>query len=109
MFNRGETSLRASSERRNKDADPELRAKIGQKCDYLLTYKGHAMAPEMLIGEVSGGIPPADNWKCWSDFLVKLVLGCKDCILRIMDVCEENGKGTIMYCFQLHGMLSFIA
>ncbi|KAG2174760.1 hypothetical protein INT43_005818 [Umbelopsis isabellina] len=59
----GEITLNASAERRNKTCDPEVRARIGQRCDYLLTYKGHAMCPEVLIGEVSGGIPAGANWK----------------------------------------------
>jgi hypothetical protein len=61
------------------------------------------MWPEVLIGEVSGGIPAGANWKTWYDFLIKLVLGSRDCILRIMEKCEEQGKTTVMYSFQLSG------
>ncbi|KAG2171258.1 hypothetical protein INT43_004112, partial [Umbelopsis isabellina] len=92
----GETTLNASSERRNKSSDPEVRARIGQRCDYLLTYKGHAMYPEVLIGEVSGGIPAGANWKTWYDFLMKLVLGSRDCILRAIERCGEQGKTTVI-------------
>jgi hypothetical protein len=100
--------LNASSERRNKSSDPEVRARIGQRCDYLLTYKGHAIYPEVLIGEVSGGIPAGANWKTWYDFLIKLVLGSRDCILRIIERCGEQGKTTVMYSFQLSGKLTCI-
>ncbi|KAG2172406.1 hypothetical protein INT43_004948 [Umbelopsis isabellina] len=88
----GETTLNASSERR-----------IGQRCDYLLTYKGHALYPEVLIGEVSGGLPAGANWKTWYDFLMKLVLGSRDCILRTIEKCGEQGKTSVMYSFQLSG------
>ena len=103
---RGEIALQALSERRNRNTDPQLRAKIGQKCDYTLKFDGLALSPELDIGEISGGIPPGAHWKTWYDFLVKLVLGSRDCIYRIYqeaEVEEAEEDGVVIYCFQLHG------
>lgn len=102
---RGEVSLKASSERRNEHADPQKRARIGQKCDYLLTFRGLAYQPEVLIGEVSGGLPEAPNWKVWYDFLIKLVLGSRDCLYRMeKSGSKSDEESVLMYCYQLHGM-----
>lgn len=103
---RGEITLNASAQRRNKSTDPGVRARVGQRCDCLLTYLGHAVCPEALIGEVSGGTPAGANWETWYDFLMKLVLGSRDCILRIMEKSGEQGKSTVIYSFQLTGKLN---
>lgn len=63
------------------------------------------MWPEVLIGEVSGGIPAGGNWKTWYDFLMQLVIGSRDCILRVVDKCGDQAKNTVMYSFQLSGKL----
>jgi hypothetical protein len=107
---RGEKSLQASAARRNDKLVPQLRSRIGQKCDYLLRYDAIGSRPELLIGEVSGGLPAAANWKSWQDFLVKIVLGSRDCLYKIYSGCrnlEIGEEQVIIYSFQLHGKRKF--
>jgi hypothetical protein len=95
--------LKASKECRNKLVNPENRAIIGQKCDYILTYKGHSVCPELAIGEISGGLPEGAHWKMWHDYLIKLVLGARDCLERIYQAAKVAEGDIVIYCFQVQG------
>lgn len=75
-FIRGEITFNASA--------------VKQRCDYLLTYKGHPFSPEVLMGEVSGGLPADANLKAWHDLLIKLVLGSRASILRVMNHLDDE-------------------
>ncbi|KAJ2960579.1 hypothetical protein NQZ79_g3999 [Umbelopsis isabellina] len=98
-------SLPTSAARRNEQADQQIQSKIGQKCDYLLRYDAIGLQPEMLIGEISGGLPAAANWKSWHDFM-KLVLISRDCLARlgaIGAISQSKEDHLVVYAFQLHG------
>ncbi|CAG8611807.1 15029_t:CDS:10, partial [Funneliformis mosseae] len=43
---------------RNKNSDPQSQSRMGQKCDLIVTANRISWKPELLIGEVSGGIFP---------------------------------------------------
>ena len=43
----------------------------------MLKYRGLGFEPELFIGEISGGVPAAANWKTWYDYVIKLVLGAR--------------------------------
>ncbi|KAG2179818.1 hypothetical protein INT43_003601 [Umbelopsis isabellina] len=98
----GETSLKASADRRNWDVDPSEKSRIGQKTDYILNYLGMGVDAELFIGEVSGGLPKACNGKAWYDYLIKLVLGARDCLLRLQDYWGKDDD-RVFYFFQVHG------
>jgi hypothetical protein len=99
---RGETSLKASADRRNRALDPSERGRIGQKTDYILNYLGMGVDAELFIGEISGGLPKAGNCKAWYDYLIKLILGARDCLLRLQDHWG-NDDDRVFYFFQVHG------
>lgn len=84
--------------------DPSENARIGQKTDYILNYLGMGVDAELLIGEISGGLPRATNGKAWHDYLIKLVLGARDCLLRLQDYWGKDDD-RVFYFFQVHGKL----
>jgi hypothetical protein len=70
----------------------------------MLKFDGLSFSPEVVIGELSGGMPPGANWKTWYDFLVKLVLGSRDCICGEYTRRLRLKKAVSLYtAFQLHG------
>ncbi|RUS13040.1 hypothetical protein BC937DRAFT_86445 [Endogone sp. FLAS-F59071] len=53
----GEQSLKATTARRNKNRNPEERARAGFKVDAIILYVGLYWHPEIGCGEVAGGLP----------------------------------------------------
>jgi hypothetical protein len=102
----GEKSLESSAERRNQGKDPQTRARIGQKSDLLISSMKLAWQPELLLGEVSGGVDPrCSKCKEWQD-KVKLMLGMRDILLRCereLDLDNVADKQLIVWGVQIVG------
>ncbi|CAG8805267.1 16687_t:CDS:2, partial [Racocetra persica] len=97
----GENSLVSSSERRNLNRDPQSQARIGQKCDITITSNKLGWSPELLIGEVSGGIlPQCSAHKAWED-KIKLGIGLRDILVRLEN--ELPGINQAVYGVQVVG------
>jgi hypothetical protein len=73
----GEQSLEATAIRRNKERDPNERARIGFKVDAMIEYQNLSWIPVIGCLEVSGGLPRCSRSKEWDDTL-KLGLELRD-------------------------------
>ena len=73
----GEQSLEATAIRRNKERDPNERARIGFKVDAMFEYQNLSWTPVISCLEVSGGLPQCSRSKEWDDTL-KLGLELRD-------------------------------
>ncbi|CAG8638238.1 11558_t:CDS:2, partial [Diversispora eburnea] len=73
----GEQSLAATATRRNKERDPNDRARIGFKIDAMIEYQNLSWTPVISCLEVSGGLPQCSRSKEWDDTL-KLGLELRD-------------------------------
>ncbi|KAF0547672.1 hypothetical protein F8M41_000550 [Gigaspora margarita] len=97
----GKNSLVNSSERRYLDRDPQSHARIGQKCDLVITSNKLCWFPELLIGEVSGGIlPQCSAHKAWED-KIRLGIGLRDVLVRLEN--ELPGINQAVYGVQVVG------
>lgn len=104
---RGDLMLKATCLRKATQSSPQDRAPSGKKIDYLVKSKALSWHPEVLIGEISGGLPRCANWKYWHDFMMRCALGSRDCLWRIAqeipDVTSNDLEKSKMYSFQLAG------
>ncbi|CAG8567493.1 7770_t:CDS:2 [Funneliformis caledonium] len=99
----GEKSLKSSSERRNKNSDPQSQSRMGQKCDLIVTANRISWKPELLIGEVSGGVlPGCSRCKSWKD-KIKLAWGLRDSLIRSENELEIDVDSLVVWGVQIVG------
>ncbi|CAG8677276.1 11543_t:CDS:2 [Funneliformis mosseae] len=99
----GEKSLKSSSERRNRNSDPQSQSRIGQKCDLIVTANRISWKPELLIGEVSGGVlPGCSRCKSWKD-KIKLAWGLRDSLIRSENELEIDVDSLVVWGVQIVG------
>ncbi|CAG8675993.1 3793_t:CDS:2, partial [Scutellospora calospora] len=85
----GGQSLDATAIRRNKERNPNDRARIGFKVDAAMEYQNLSWTPVIGCLKVSGGLPRCSRSKEWDDTL-KLGLELRD----LWAVAEDQLKGT---------------
>lgn len=104
----GERSLESSSERRNKNSDPQLQSRVSQKCNVIVTSNRISWKPELLIGEVSGGIlPGCSRCKSWKD-KIKLARGLRNALIRCENELEIDVDSLVVWGVQVVGKLFFV-
>ena len=101
--------MTATSARKSTQKDPQLRAPMGKKCDYIVLCKSIAWSPKLLIGELSGGLSRCSQRKFWHDLLIKCALGSREYIWRILNEMPNltiSDLETIkIYSYQLAGKI----
>jgi len=100
----GERILNATAVRRNKERDPENRARAGYKVDVIVEFLGLHWMPEIGCGEVSGGLPCCSRAKECID-VIKLAWGLRDMwALAQEQLVGVDASALVVWGFTVVGM-----
>ncbi len=88
--------MEATATRRNKESDPNDRARIGFKVDATFEYQDISWTPVIGCMEVSGGLPRCPRSKEWDDTR-KLGLELRDLWVNAVDQLAGINANNIVW------------
>ena len=79
--------------------------RIGQKSDLVVTANRISWKPELLIGEVSGGVlPGCSRCESWKD-KIKLARGLRDVLIKYESELEVDVDDLLVWGVQIIGVI----